>query len=106
MREIGKNYRAWDIKPISPNVASRDFNLAAENLVAHAILAASTHNTQPWEYEVTEEKRRVDVRLRSDLVLSQSDVNKREAYITMGCTLLNMEFWLQRYFGDTYGVEI
>jgi nitroreductase len=57
-------------------------------LVRYAILAPSTRNTQPWRFAVEANT----VRLLADLEREQpiSDPDRRELYISLGCSLENL----------------
>ncbi|WP_298968573.1 hypothetical protein [uncultured Roseobacter sp.] len=61
---------------------------AIEALVAKAIEAPSSHNSQPWIFEATAEA----IRLYADRTraLSVNDPNDRELTISCGCALMNL----------------
>ena len=57
-------------------------------LLRYAILAPSSHNTQPWKFSVAEDEIRVlVVRTRW---LKVADPDQRELYISVGCALENL----------------
>jgi hypothetical protein len=57
-------------------------------LLKYAILAPSSHNTQPWKFSVGED----EIRIFSDQTrwLKVADPDKRELYISIGCALENL----------------
>jgi nitroreductase len=87
---LPENYRAWGIQPLTPEQQS-DFRLLAENLVGYAILAASTHNIQPWEFVIDTKERGIEILVNKEKILPQSDPVGREAFISVGCALANFE---------------
>lgn len=77
----------WEVK-------EDDFPANGENeeqikfLLRYAILAPSSHNTQPWNFSVNDE----EVLIYPDFNrwLSVADSDKREIYISIGCALENL----------------
>jgi nitroreductase len=74
----------------------------AQFLVRYAVLAPSSHNTQPWLFSVTGD----DIRLFADLDrwLTVADPDKRELYVSLGAALENLLVAAER-FGVGYEVE-
>jgi cold shock CspA family protein/nitroreductase len=70
-------------------------------LVRYAMLAPSSHNTQPWRFGLRED----EVRLFADTSrwLRVADADRRELYISVGCALENFLI-AATYFG--YGHEV
>jgi len=56
--------------------------------IGYAILAPSSHNTQPWEFRV--EGDRIDVFLDCDGWLKVADDDQRQLHISVGCALENL----------------
>ena len=56
-------------------------------LIKYAILAPSTHNTQPWKF--TMRKNQLILNLDNTRALPNSDPKKREAYLSIGAALEN-----------------
>ena len=77
----------WEIK-------HQDFFLAKSSqdriafLLRYAILAPSTHNTQPWEFEVQRDCCRI--LLMTSKKLPIGDPKTRDLYISLGCCLENL----------------
>jgi nitroreductase len=65
-------------------------------LLEYAHLAPSTHNVQPWLFEVSESTCRISY--DPQLSLPQGDVAGRDLYISLGCCLENL-ITAARYFG-------
>lgn len=57
-------------------------------LLNYAILAPSSHNSQPWRFAVRDG--RVEVRPDEDRWLDVADPDKREFYISLGCAVENL----------------
>lgn len=70
----------------------------ARFLLRFAVLAPSSHNTQPWAFNVSES----DIRLFADLArwLTVADPDKRELYVSLGAALENL-----LVAADHYGME-
>jgi len=97
-----KNYTSWELK-IS------DFqNLKSEKdrvkfLINFALLAPSSHNSQPWAFLVEGEH---IIRVYADFsrALHESDINNRQLYISLGCAITNI-LVAADYFGYTADVS-
>lgn len=84
MRE---NYKAWDID------FGRFFELNALKeklgfLINFAVLAPSSHNSQPWQFEVGSDH--IIIKPDFTRALTESDRNHRQLYISLGCALENI----------------
>ena len=91
------NYNAWNIEPIDPAKSSKkDLYL---NLVSWAILAASSHNVQPWRFILRPEENIIDVCLHESGILPASDKKARQAFISIGCAVENLLL-----AGEHYGI--
>jgi hypothetical protein len=60
----------------------------AERLIASAILAPSSHNTQPWRFEVRNGG--IDLYADRTRTMTQNDPSGRELIISCGCALYNL----------------
>ena len=91
------------------NVSADDFPTEGyasdqlEFLLRYAILAPSTHNTQPWLFRINV----MDVELFADRrrMLRVADPAGRELTISIGAALFNLRVAAE-YFGHTYKVEL
>ena len=65
------------------------------HLVRYAVLAPSTHNTQPWRFEVFDDT----IRLFMDETrwLAIADADQRELHISAGCALENLLIAAEHY---------
>lgn len=83
-----KNYSAWEIQPLpSGKVSQKDLYL---NLVGWAILAANSHNVQPWRFILRPEENIIDICVHPSGILSASDAKGRQAHISVGCAVENL----------------
>jgi hypothetical protein len=76
------NYKVWEINP-------RDFVVKnLQDLLGFAVLAPSSHNSQPWKFIAQGQE--ITIRPNFERELSASDVNHRQLYISLGCALENL----------------
>lgn len=64
-------------------------------LLEYAILAPSSHNSQPWLFRVKENT--VELLLNKEKLLAQADKDNRQAIISLGCALKNVELAANAY---------
>lgn len=57
-------------------------------LVRYAVLAPSSHNTQPWRFRVADE--RIDLFMDESRWLRVADEDQRELHLSVGCALENL----------------
>ncbi len=57
-------------------------------LVRYAVLAPSSHNTQPWLFQLHDDA--VDLRIDHSRWLKVADADQRELHISIGCALENL----------------
>jgi len=57
-------------------------------LLTFAVLAPSSHNSQPWRFEIKENE--INIFLEPARRLIESDKNDRQAYISLGCAITNI----------------
>ena len=72
-------------------------------LLGYAILAPSSHNTQPWMFQVDEEG--IDVYADHSRILSVIDADGRQLLMSVGGAILNLRIAMLR-FGCTPHVEL
>ncbi len=83
----GKNLEPWEVneqefpKDGSPSEKSKF-------LLRYAILAPSSHNSQPWKFRITEDTIHIFADL--DRWLRVADADKRELFVSIGCALENL----------------
>lgn len=92
----------WQVSPedYDPTAPMRD---RLTFLVRYAILAPSSHNTQPWLFHVDDE----EVWIYADPArwLQVADPGQRELHISLGCALENLLIAAE-YFGFGYEVRV
>lgn len=90
----------WNIKEgdFPANGSSED---RLNFLLNYAILAPSSHNTQPWRFNVSGD----EIRLFADRTkwLTVADADQRELHISLGCALENL-LVAAEHFGYSYDV--
>ena len=86
--------KKYDPRVTPWQINERDFTregVSAENLkflLRYAILAPSSHNTQPWKFSVGEDE--IQVLVDRTRWLKVADSDQRELYISVGCALENL----------------
>jgi nitroreductase len=70
-------------------------------LLRYAILAPSSHNTQPWKFAVSRDE--IAIFVNKDRWLRVADPDQRELYTSVGCALENL-FIAAEHFG--YGHQV
>lgn len=91
---------AWDVKE-SDFPANGSSEEKLQFLLSYAILAPSSHNSQPWKFNVSED----EIRLYADKTrwLKVADADQRELHISLGCALENL-LVAADHFGYSYNV--
>ncbi len=78
---------AWGVKESDfPDNASSEEKLTF--LLRYAILAPSSYNTQPWNFNIS--GNRIDIFADRSGWLRVADANQRELYLSLGCCLENL----------------
>ena len=79
--------QAWDVKESSfPVNASSEEKLTF--LLNYAVLAPSSHNSQPWKFNVSGDE--ISVFADKTRWLKVADADQRELHISLGCALENL----------------
>jgi nitroreductase len=83
-----KNYQPWSLAQAKPPpAASLQENI--EHIVLCGTLAASVHNTQPWEFAIRDAN--IIVSIRPGQRLPMADPSGRNIFISLGCCLANIK---------------
>ncbi len=98
----------YDPKTTPWEIEEKDFPAKGESeeklrfLLRYAILAPSSHNTQPWKFAVRDN----EIRISADKTrwLKVADADQRELHISVGCALENLVIAAQ-HFGYADQVE-
>ncbi|SEP03871.1 Nitroreductase family protein [Halogranum amylolyticum] len=80
-------HSVWDITEDEFPVAS-PLREQGKFLLRYAILAPSSHNSQPWQFAVRDET--IEVTYDETRWLEVADQDKRELFISIGCALENL----------------
>lgn len=96
------NYKAWKI---DENDYPRNGTLKnkIKFFLGYAILAPSTHNTQPWKFKI--ENNSVDIFPDWNYKLPYADQNNRDLFISLGCCITNI-LSAASYFNFGYKIII
>ena len=84
----------YDPKVTPWQVGERDFPREGSSteklkfLLRYAILAPSSHNSQPWKFRIRDSE--IDIFTDKDRWLKVADTDQRELYISVGCALENL----------------
>lgn len=81
------NYQPWQLNINDFHKQSTDFE-KLKFLLNFAVLAPSSHNSQPWRFEV--HKNLIRVFLERSRCLFSGDENNRQSYISLGCSITNI----------------
>lgn len=71
-------------------------------LIRYALLAPSSHNTQPWQFRIADD--RVDVFMDEGRWLKVADKDQRELHISIGCALENLLI-AAKHFGLVHSTD-
>lgn len=77
----------WGIEP-DGFPTDRPIEEQARFLLRYAILAPSSHNSQPWAFAIDGD--RIEVHAVEDRWLDVADRDKRELYVSLGCAIENL----------------
>src|SRR3989344_4222807 len=92
---MGDLQRAWRIKE-QEFYRQKTLREKISFLLRYAILAPSTHNSQPWRFKINGNS--CEFFIDRSAVLPQADPLRRDMYISIGCCLENFII-AARYFG-------
>lgn len=87
MKKYDPMVTPWQIKE-QDFPQDRDPTEKLQFLLRYAILAPSSHNTQPWKFSVGEDE--IQVLVDRTRRLKVADPDQRELYISVGCALENL----------------
>ncbi|MFC4549850.1 nitroreductase family protein, partial [Halorussus sp. GCM10023401] len=93
--------RAWNV-PEAAFPVEGSMEEKARHLLRYAVLAPSSHNTQPWLFTVSDD--RVEVYADRDRWLTVADPDKRELFLSVGAALENL-LVAAEHFGMGHDVE-
>jgi hypothetical protein len=103
IKKNGPNYEIWK----APILNWSDFQfLSSEQklkyLIGFGIMAGSTHNTQPEAFSISPENGSISLLLDKTRVLPASDVKGRQACISLGWSVANINLAASYYGISTY----
>lgn len=82
------NLQAWHVQAQDyPKGGTRDEQM--KFLVRYALLAANSHNTQPWKFQVKKDST-IELYWDEERALPLSDPQQRQGMISLGCTIGNL----------------
>lgn len=95
-----KNYKCWDIDE-NKFYALKSIEEKIKFLLNFALLAPSSHNTEPWKFKVCGNE--LEILADFSRRLPESDKDYRMIYISLGCALTNILIAAD-YFGLDYEI--
>ncbi|HAQ02829.1 hypothetical protein A2467_01050 [Candidatus Nomurabacteria bacterium RIFOXYC2_FULL_36_8] len=99
---MANNYDAWKVSVTDFEEQKSDYDKLLFFL-RFGILAPSSHNSQPWEFQIDVEKLSINVFKSKVRVLPVGDPNDDLSYVSIGCTVENIVVTAD-YFGYTVSV--
>lgn len=81
------NYRAWKVNPTDFFSQQTEID-RLRFLVRFAVLAPSSHNSQPWRFEVLPDVIRIFPEFAREL--HHSDADHRQLFVSLGCAIANL----------------
>jgi len=90
------NYSAWDVTPLEGPICMVN-TVSLYHLASWGILAASTHNAQPWRFQLDPRKNAIYVSVDDAYVLPESDPSGRQSFVSVGCALENILLAAESY---------
>lgn len=87
LHAMKENYKAWDVNIDDFYNNQTDID-KLKFLLKFAVLAPSSHNTQPWSFSVTENT--IKVYREKTRRLPIADVNDRQLFLSVGCAIENI----------------
>ncbi len=96
-----EGYKPWQIN-VDDFPKEKSIIYQIEFVLRYAILAPSTHNTQPWLFKIKESA--CEIYYNPKLILPEADAKTRDLYISMGCCIENL-ILTARYFNIFNSVE-
>lgn len=81
------NYLPWQIK-LADFLKLPSGQAQLEFLIKFAVLAPSSHNSQPWKFQVSD--RSIWVFANLERRLKDSDRNNRQMFLSLGCAITNI----------------
>ncbi|TSC83751.1 MAG: Uncharacterized protein G01um101413_891 [Parcubacteria group bacterium Gr01-1014_13] len=88
--KIQKNCELWEYRSNWGNLGQLNLGDKLNYLCLLAHLAPSSHNTQPWRFFIDEANKIISVYLDREFVLSASDIDGRQAVVSIGCAVENL----------------
>jgi hypothetical protein len=86
----------WGIEPVL-ELAALDAEAQLRHLVGWAVLAANSHNSQPWRFVLRPASRTIELYLDAEGLTPASDPTGRQSTIGIGCALENLRLAAHAY---------
>ena len=94
MRDHELTRAGWDVDPAA-FPSGRPVDEQARFLLRYAVLAPSSHNSQPWRFRITGSV--VEVLPEEERWLSAADPDRRELHLSVGCAVANLRVAARRF---------
>jgi hypothetical protein len=93
------NYNVWKIKVLKPiQFVKLTPPEQLKYLLHFAVMAGSTHNTQPWAFKMDPGSGKISVFLDRSRILPVSDVEGRQACLSVGWAISNLSIAASNYY--------
>lgn len=96
------NFKAWDVK-IEDFFSIKTLDDKLCFLLNFAVLAPSSHNSQPWRFEVSDSQIKIYANMARSL--PASDSNNRQLLVSLGCAIENI-LTAAEYYGYVAQVKL
>src|SRR3990172_2129259 len=95
--QMTSNYRVWTLTPADHLPSEADFRKQMSPLFEAATKAPSSHNTQPWAFDVDEKDHAVYIGPDWQRRLTESDPTGRELHLSVGAAVANFKVAARQY---------
>lgn len=99
---MGQNYEAWEVQ-LEDFYRHKSLADRLKFLVRFAVLAPSSHNSQPWKFEVRESE--ILLTPEYSRALTKGDPENRLLFVSLGCALENL-LLAGEHYGLGHEIEV
>lgn len=99
---MNKNYEAWNLD-LADYYSFTTEEQKMHFILRFAVLAPSSHNSQPWMFRVRNNS--IEILVNHERALPGSDKNNRQLYISLGCVVENIAV-AARYYAIALDIDV